>query len=310
MKTVLKMLRHGWRAWRTAWDDFLRQARYCGFWRNDLKTVSWRLLLLAHSLEKGLSLGTGDFGTRKAADLMALLDRYHRRGGDPDAYPCRMAVAAMNAYRTHRVEHGLDVSLCSGLKGASAEAGITICRREDVAADQEAFQRLCHARHSVRQFSGQPVTREEIDRAVALMGTAPTACNRQMVRLSCAMDPAKHRELAELIPGNRGFEQEPDKYLFVTADLTAFDDGEAGQWYVNGGICGAYLQLAFTACGLGSCLFQWPRDSKGDKAVRRILEIPAEEVIVCVLGVGHYRDSFPVLKAVRRDPADLIRYRL
>lgn len=316
MKTVLKKYRHHFRVWLISWNSFRSYAKYSGFWETKLNKVMWRLLLLAHSLEKGLGMEKGrkDFGGRKAKDLMILLKQYRDLTDNVDTYAYMEAVSVMNAYREFRIQNGLDVSMYSALdqylvEVQKIEAGYESLSAQDVAYDAENFEKLCAIRHSVRSFNGQSVSKEEIDRAVALMRTAPSACNRQMVKVYCSMQREDNLKLAELVPGNTGFEKEPDKYLFITADMSAFDHNEVEQWYVNGGISVAFLQLAFTAYEIGSCVFQWPKDKARDAQVRGILRIPENEVIVSVLGIGHYEDRFNILKSTRKDTSEFVVYR-
>lgn len=315
MKILLKKIRHAFRICRTGVYSAACGIRYCGFHKEPLEKLRWRMLLLAHSLEKGLGMESGrkDFGVQKARDLMRIVERYRVLSGDLASYEYREAVSVMQEHRLFREKNGLDVSMYQRLdeylQGMEPiRAGYETLTIENVSYRAEEFEKLCAVRHSVRSFSGEPVTKEELDKAIALMQTAPTACNRQMVKVYCAMDREANRSLARLVPGNTGFEDEADKYLFITADMTAFDDFEVDQWYVNGGICAAFLQLALTAYEIGSCIFQWPKDQKKDQQAREILHIPDNEAVVTVLGIGHYKDEFQVLASARKDASDFIRY--
>lgn len=289
--------------------------RFCGFHGDSMEKVRWRLLLLAHSLEKGLGMDQGrkNFGLQKAADLLRMIDRYLALGGDRQSYEYREAVSVLVKYRDFRMENDLDVSAYEKLDRMAegidlVNAGSREIFLSDVTYEAEHFEKLCNIRHSVRSFSRKTVEKREIDRAIAMMATAPSACNRQMVKIHCAMDRSTNLELGKIIPGNTGFEEAADKYLFITADMTAFDDVEIDQWYVNGGIYAAYLQLAFTACEIGSCIFQWPKDVYREKCARKLLGIPENEAIVTVLGIGHYRESFHVLMSERKPVEEFIRY--
>ena len=64
-----------------------------------------------------------------------------------------------------------------------------------------------------------------------------------MVKVYFSMDPDKNLQIAELVPGDRGSQQEKAIYLIVCADMEAFDYYEINQWYVNGGIFLAYDHL-------------------------------------------------------------------
>ena len=272
-------------------------------------------MLLAHSLEKGLGMveRKPDFGLQKARDLLRYMILYREYRLDTTAFEYREASAILNCYVRTRENCHCDVSEFKKILMEREEklpaAGAYTVQKSDLQYSADHFKRLCEVRHSVREFSRIPVTKEEIERAMSIAIKAPSACNRQMIRVYCSMDPQDQAQLGKIVPGNRGFETEVDKYLFLTADRTAFDECEIGQWYVNGGIFAAYLQLAFAAHEIGSCLFQWPKNPAAERKVKSLLKIPPNEVIISVFGVGHYKDTFKVLFSARKGLEEICMFR-
>lgn len=315
MKSIAKMLIHILRVVRIDFGEMLKDIRYCGFHRDRAQKLGWRMLLLAHSLEKGLGIPNRrvDFGRKKAQDLLRYLRAYCKEKLPEDAYAYQEARAVLKLYLLERERNRLsndefDQSILGQEEISVQNAGCVELTRADVAYEFADFERLCGIRHSVREFSDRDVSGAEIKRAAALMAKAPSACNRQMIHLYCSMCAQDNARLAELVPGNTGFETQINKYLFLTADRTAFDDVEIGQWYVNGGIYVAYLQLAFTAQMIGSCVFQWPKDKRAETSAKEILKIPNHEMIVSVLGIGHYKERFRVLKSARKPVSNFITF--
>ncbi|MDO4557051.1 MAG: hypothetical protein Q4B70_18220, partial [Lachnospiraceae bacterium] len=61
------------------------------------------LLLLVHSIEKGMSLPIPKpcFGYEKAKELLELLETYHREGYDRDKYAFVEGISTLSAYLTY-----------------------------------------------------------------------------------------------------------------------------------------------------------------------------------------------------------------
>ena len=81
MKSIAKMLIHILRVVRIDLSEMLKDIRYCGFHRDHAQKLGWRMLLLAHSLEKGLGIPNRrvDFGRKKAQDLLRYLRAYCKK---------------------------------------------------------------------------------------------------------------------------------------------------------------------------------------------------------------------------------------
>ncbi len=67
---------------------------------------------------------------------------------------------------------------------------------DDVARERvEAYYQFIKRRHSVRDFTDQPVPREIIETAIRAAGTAPSGANHQPWHFVCVNDPAIKREI-------------------------------------------------------------------------------------------------------------------
>lgn len=317
MKSFLKWIRHLGHVLVLNMRETVSDIKYCGFHSDRYEKVLWRLLLLSHSLEKGLGFYNkkDNFGLQKAYDLLKYMIISLDKGVVPGSFEYSESVAILKKYMQFRQDRGMDnVQLKKEIEAhglfnyevKALEAGERILFREDVQYNAQDFEKLCSIRHSIREYSEVEVTADQIRAAVEIARTAPSACNRQMFKLYNSENNEVNEKLAEVVPGNRGFQSEPNKYLFITTDKCAFDDTEMDQCYVNGGIFAAFLQLAFTSQEIGSCIFQWPKNKKANKNVKKLLGIANSEVVVTVLGVGHYKDSFSVICSARRNAEDFI----
>ena len=68
---------------------------------------------------------------------------------------------------------------------------------DDVARDRvEAYYQFIKRRHSVRDFTNQPVPREIIETAIRAAGTAPSGANHQPWHLVFVNDPDIKHEIS------------------------------------------------------------------------------------------------------------------
>ena len=306
MKKILKNFINFTRITSISFKDYIKCIKYCGFPYNKKDKIGWRILLLAHSLEKGLSIPNPriQFGVEKATDLKKLLIQYNNE----DTYIYNEGISVLYAYIEFRKKKKLTFEefLISNKKVDFSNGGIKILNKNDVKCNPEDFITLCSKRHSIRNFSDKYVSIEDVKKATEIALTSPSACNRQMINVYTTNDVNKNKKIAQFIPGNVGFKDENCRYLILTADTKAFDYYEIDQWYLNGGIFVSYLQLAFTSNNIGSCIYQWPKIKSNDVQIRKILNIPNSEEILTILAVGYYKDNFNVLKAKRKDIKNIL----
>lgn len=275
-----------------------------------LVTLNW------HRLEKGLALPKPrpGFGQDAAARLVALLDLYlDRHGMDATAAAGVDTLAAWQAFnhpfgiQNKGVAQALaryarhprpSQSPCGGTVPVT-RAAVDAARP----ADPEAF---FATRHSVRQFTGQPVGRATLERAVALALHTPSVCNRQGWRVHAFTDAGQRARLLAHQNGNRGFGDRAGAVLAVTADLRHFTSvGERYQGWIDGGLFAMTLAWAFHALGLGCCMLNWSVTRETDRALRREAGIPEHESVIMLMAVGHLPEDFSVARSQRK-PLDAV----
>jgi nitroreductase len=159
------------------------------------------------------------------------------------------------------------------------------------------------SRKSVRSYLDKAVEKEKLSRVLEAARMAPSAGNRQEWRFVVVTDPEKRRRLAEEAAGQRFIAEAP-----VVIAACAQTDGRimrCGQacYPIDVAIAVDHLTLAAVAEGLGTCWI----GSFDPEAVRRILAIPKEIVVVELLPLGYPRDPQPVAKS-RLPIETIVRY--
>ncbi len=155
------------------------------------------------------------------------------------------------------------------------------------------FKELLERRRSTRSYTGEAVTREQLDAMLAAGVLAPNACNAQCWHFFCTIDREK---IAKLVPEiYRGewlrevgcvimictdpAELEP-RFGEIVRERFAVQDTAAAATQI--------LQCA-TTLGLAGC---WMGAFDREKA-REFFAIPAEMEPVILLGIGHAASEPP-----------------
>ena len=276
-----------------------------------------KLILSYHVLEKGLTMPARRMGFGKDAvrGTMARVEAYERDFGGGDAQSNHAAGVVRAYWELH-----------SGWKGQSEdpafwrEVGDFVarhadispavqfhCRKTDFYADREApFPLFAASRHSVRNYGSGHVEVARVRAAVKLAMTAPSACNRQYVRVHCLSEKRQIADVLALQNGNRGFGHLADKLLVVTADLKGLHlPEERNDLFTNGGIFLMNLSYALHYHGIAHCILNWSVDPAHDRELRKVLPLDESESVVALLTCGEPPDEFDIAASPRKNVSDI-----
>ncbi|KAB8288236.1 Nitroreductase family [Bifidobacterium avesanii] len=270
--------------------------------------INTMILLLAHSLEKGMGLPNPrpGFGLQKAKRLLDLLQEYHANSTTTDTYVFTEGVSILGKYLAS-TENDISAlipryqQLSKSIKQLPAGfENITDMNMIYKNLDTQQISYFISSRHSIRHYLQQPVPKETLQRVVALAEHAPSACNRQPVYVHYTTTPKIVHKINQLIPGNKGFENEVPNWALITADRDAFGHIEQLQWFVNGGIFLSYFVEALHAYHIASCIFQIPVAHPNVPKLRQLANIPDNEVIIAAVGFGIPAKHNKVLATARK----------
>jgi nitroreductase len=163
----------------------------------------------------------------------------------------------------------------------------------------DQLQAFMASRHSVRDFTGEPVSDEEIKRAIQAAQLAPSACNRQAVRAYALSSERILKLYGGKMEGIGGFAQDADKFILITGKVSAYRMGEYDQHIVSAAIFASYLTLALHAQGIGSCVVQRPLQYSGQwQYMSRQCAIAQDEQLVLMIAIGKTKAQYtaPVSK--------------
>ena len=267
------------------------------------------IIMTYHVIEKGLTMPGMrlGFGKEKLLELIASLNRFADKYGT-NAPQFIEAVRVVAEYKKIHDDAGFELDLdrvramSALLERVPVEPSSQIeMTRERYWRDLDApFEMFSASRHSVRHFWGT-ISEEQIRSAVALANNAPSACNRQYVRVHCVSDYAKIQACLALQNGNRGFGHLADKLLVITADLRGIVWGaERNDLFTNAGIYLMNLCYALHKNKVAHCMLNWSVPPSVDQQLRKILEIPEAESIVVLIACGDVPEKFKLASSPRK----------
>ena len=151
----------------------------------------------------------------------------------------------------------------------------------------ESFSELIKARRSMRKFTAEELTQDEVVTLMKAALMAPTSKRSNAWQFIVVDDKEKLKELSLCKEHASQFIAEASLAVVVTADPLVSD-----VWIEDAAIASIYLQLQAEDLGLGSCWVQvreryTASGMASDEYVRNVLEIPLQLQVLSVIAIGH-----------------------
>ncbi len=144
------------------------------------------------------------------------------------------------------------------------------------------------ARRSIRKYTGEPVTEEQVQKLLEAAMAAPSANNSQPWHFVVVQDREQLRRLAEAHPYGK-MQAEAALSIAVCADPSL----SPRYWVQDCSAATENLLLAATALGLGGVwLGVYPNQDRVAR-VREVLGIPEGIEVLCLVAIGHPAEKKP-----------------
>jgi len=148
------------------------------------------------------------------------------------------------------------------------------------------------ARRSIRQYTDQPISDDQLKTLLMAAMSAPSARDEQPWHFVVVTDRAVLDQLAERHPSTSVLKS-ASLVIAVCADLKLMTTGIPDYWIQDCSAATSNLLLAATGMGLGACwLGVHPRSERVD-AVRDILELPGHVMPLNLITVGYPAEEKP-----------------
>lgn len=150
------------------------------------------------------------------------------------------------------------------------------------------LEALAVGRRSVRWFTSEPVSRDIVDRAVAVGAESPTACNRQPYRFEIFDDPISTAKVAAIPMGTDGYSHQIPGLIVIIGNLSAFfSPRDRHLIYIDGCLAAMGLIYALEAQGVNSCCINWPDLPEREAEMRKLLGLKPYERVVMLIAYGY-----------------------
>lgn len=298
--------------------DCRRFVRFAGGFHTERKEAALAQVIMAyHVLEKGLTMPHRhlDFGHASVLDLMDKVRHFEERFGTSNPQ-VNHAVGCIKEYLALHTASGFDKSkdpsfwtkvqsFCDARPDIPCAKQMNVSSADFYAHNESPFPQFAASRHTSRHYDG-PVGIEQVKKAVELAMTAPSACNRQFVKVHCVSNHGLRDKILSLQNGNRGFGKDADKLLVVTADLNGNRwPEERNDLYTNAGIFIMNLCYALHYGKIAHCILNWSVSPETDRQAHALLNLGENEAIAALLTCGRPPAHFLVAASPRKTLDDV-----
>lgn len=267
-----------------------------------------------HRIEKGLTMPDfrPGFGKALIHEMIADLKEYERRGYHQHNEAYKHSVGVLHEYAQTHAALQFDLGDCGralndflSTRPAEATQQAEYTKEDFFAHTHDCFPSFSASRHTIRHYAGR-VPEKLITEAVELAASAPQACNRNFTRVHL-YNGEKVQQILALQNGNRGFGHLCEQLIIVTADINALLFVE--EWRdlrTNAGIFSMNLSYALHYKHVAHCILNLWYHPATDKQLRRIADIPENEVPVLCISCGDTVEHFKVASSPKLSADELL----
>lgn len=158
--------------------------------------------------------------------------------------------------------------------------------------NSEAIMKIMRHRRSVRVYTTEAVSGEDIEKIIEAGANAPTGDNFKTTRFIVIRDKAMLTKMAESRKMGARMLKGANAAIVVLGNA-----GKSDLWVEDCSIAAAYMHLTADALGLGSCWIQVRARDAADGSeledyLRQMSGFPSEIKPLCILSIGH-TDNHP-----------------
>ena len=162
---------------------------------------------------------------------------------------------------------------------------LAACNKPNESMKNEAIENLM-TRVSVREFTGEKISAEQIDTLLRAAMAAPSALNKQPWAFVVVTDEKIIAQLGESLPYSR-CSNHPACAFIPCGDLSKTIEGDLAAFWINDvSAATENLLLAAHAMGLGAVWTGLHPDMNRVTMVQQLLGLPEHIIPLCVVPVG------------------------
>ena len=167
-----------------------------------------------------------------------------------------------------------------------AMATMVSCNPRPQSAQEQVVNNIL-TRVSVRQFTGERPSDEQVQTLLRCAMAAPSAVNRQPWAFIVVDDPALLKQIGDSLPNTR-VQNNAQLCFVMCGDLNKTMEGEAQEYWIHDvSACTENLLLAAHSMGLGAVWCAIQPNAERIRLARQILNIPDNLIPLCIVPVGY-----------------------
>lgn len=295
---------------------FVRDLKYGMFCRNKVDLEN-RLLVGGHIIEKGITMPNRryGFGLGVVRMMLSLCNKYIDRYGT-DSEQLLYAVDDLREYldihQTAKYELPADIvkNIVEIQKLGGQDFKPVNCldvKKSDFFKETSDFKDFAYSRHTSRWFNGEPVENDLITKAIDLARTAPSACNRQSIKVYVVAGEKKEQVIG-LQNGNRGFGDNIGQMLIITSNQIDWDEEFRTSAYLDGGIFTMNLLYALHYFKICACTLNAHLNIRKQAKLRKIVGMDKAEIPVCFIAIGKPKEKMRIAKSRRLSLSNILKF--
>lgn len=170
----------------------------------------------------------------------------------------------------------------------------------------KSFDEFSKSRRSCRHICG-PADIAQIHEAIKLSLNAPSACNKQPVKVHLITDLEKVKKLLDLQQGNRGFGHLLRQLLLITVDIRSYGRFEDRyNPYIDAGLFSMNLLYSLHFYKIASIPLVWIDSKSRNAELHRLVDFPLEEYPCLMIGIGMAAQEFITTASQRNEIEDVL----
>ena len=314
MNKVIKIFSIFFDAFFNAIYWLYRDLKYGAFTRNKEDLLN-RLLVAGHVLEKGITMPNRrlGFGQEVVKTVIKMCNKCISKYGN-DYNQLQFALDDLEEFLLIHKENNYELpqEITNGIQALLKYKNHELIPSREY-TPKTYFQK-CYdfkdfaiQRHSVRYFSDEIIPNDLLNEVMKLAITAPSACNRQSIRVKIVSGVKKDRIL-KLQNGNRGFGQLVNKLLVVTSEQTAWNYKFRTSAFLDGGIFTMNLLYSLHYHKICACTLNAHLNRKKTKVLREITGMKKSEIPIVFIAIGMPAESFRIASSRRLDVKNIVSY--
>lgn len=298
--------------WNNYWDK--RALLYADISRTR-EAKEALLLAEGHVLEKGIAMPNRrlGFGYEKVRSLINHCKEWLNEYGEVTDALMYSIDDLVEYYNIHD-DNGFDLpdDIVKGIKELQSkkqsrfEPAVYFADKSSLFSEYKNFEQLAHQRHSIRNYSDEPVDVKRVLKAVELAQTAPSACNRQGVRVKIVENKAVLKKVLDIQNGNRGFGHLADKIILLTFEQGAIEYEHRAAGYIDVGIFAMNLLYALHVQGICACTLNAHLSIDQMAELRNCIGFKESEIPVLFILIGNAPNEPICINASKRLSLDYI----